>query len=89
MPKRRSSTISTEANLGSGAIGASGSGMSPGIINDLVSRINSRLSETIVVTGDSRARGRNEEIRVSYDEEDEIYIVDSASNQRYFVSGDR
>ena len=54
MPKRRSNTISTEANSGNGAIGASGSGMSPGIINDLASRINSRLSETIVVTGDSR-----------------------------------
>lgn len=48
--------------------------MSPGIINDLASRINSRLSETIVVTGDSRSRRRNEEIRVSYDEEDEKYI---------------
>ncbi len=40
MPKRRSSTISTESNLGNGAIGASGSGMSPGIISDLASRIN-------------------------------------------------
>lgn len=89
MPKRRSNTISTEANLGNGAIGASGSGMSPGIISDLASRINSRLMDTIVVTGDSRSRGRNEEIRVTYDEEDEIYIVDSASNHRYFVSRDR
>ena len=50
MPKRRSNTISTESNSGTGAIGASGS------------------------------RGRNEEIRVTYDEEDERYIVDSASN---------
>lgn len=88
MPKRRSNTISMESNSGNGAIGASGSGMSPGIINDLVSRINSRLSETIIVEGDSRARGRNEEIRVTYDEEEEIYIVDSASNRRYFVSED-
>lgn len=31
MPKRRSNTISTEANLGNGAIGASGSGMSLGL----------------------------------------------------------
>ena len=89
MPKRRSNTISTEANSGNGAIGASGSGMSPGIISDLTSRINSRLMDTIVVTGDSRSRGRNEEIRVTYDEEDEIYIVDSASNHIYFVSRDR
>ena len=88
MPKRRSNTISTEANSGSGAIGASGSGMSPGIISDLADRINSRLSESIVVNGESRSRGRNEEIRVTYDDEDEIYIVDSASNQRYFVSSD-
>ena len=43
MPKRRSNTISTEANVGSGAIGASGSGMSQGIINDLASSINQRL----------------------------------------------
>lgn len=89
MPKRRSNTILTEVNLGNGAIGASGSGMSPGIISDLASRINSRLSETIVVTGDSRSRRRNEEIRVTYDDEDETYIVDSASNQRYFVSRNR
>ena len=88
MPKRRSNTISTESNSGSGAIGASGSGMSPGIISDLSNRINQRLSESIVVNGDSRSRGRNEEIRVTYDDEDEIYIVDSASNQRYFVSSD-
>lgn len=88
MPKRRSNTISTESNSGSGAIGASGSGMSPGIISDLADRINRRLSETIVVNGDSRSRRRNEEIRVTYDDEDEIYIVDSASNQRYFVSRD-
>lgn len=88
MPKRRSNTISTEANSGSGAIGASGSGMSPGIIIDLADRINIRLSESIVVNGESRSRGRNEEIRVTYDDEDEIYIVDSASNQRYFVSSD-
>lgn len=88
MPKRRSSTISTESNLGNGAIGASGSGMSPGIISDLASRINQRLSESIVVNGDSRSRGRNEEIIVTYDDEDEIYIVDSGSNQRYFVSED-
>lgn len=88
MPKRRSNTISMESNSGNGAIGASGSGMSQGIINDLGSRINSRLSETIIVEGDSRARGRNEEIRVTYDEEKEIYIVDSASNRRYFVSED-
>lgn len=88
MPKRRSNTISTEANLGNGAIGASGSGMSLGIINDLAGRINSRLRETIVVTGNSRSRGRNEEIRVTYDEEDDVYAVDSASSQRYFVSGD-
>ena len=63
MPKRRSNTISTESNSGTGAIGASGSGMSPGVINDLASRINNRLSESIVVEGDSRSRGRNEEIR--------------------------
>lgn len=88
MPKRRRNTILTESNSGNGAIGASGSGMSLGIINDLANRINSRLMETIVATGDSRSRGRNEEIRVTYDEEDEIYIVDSASNQRYFVSSD-
>ena len=89
MPKRRSNTIATEANSGNGAIGVSGSGMSPGIINDLESRINSMLMETIVITGESRSRRRNEEIRVTYDEEDEMYIVDSASNQRYFVSRDR
>lgn len=88
MPKRRSNTISTEANGGSGAIGASGSGMSPGIINDLASRINQRLTESIIVHGDSRSRGRNEEIRVAYDVDEDIYIVDSASRQRYFVSGD-
>lgn len=88
MPKRRSNTISTESNSGTGAIGASGSGMSPGVINDLASRVNNRLSESIVVEGDSRSRGRNEEIRVTYDEEDERYIVDSASNRRYFVSND-
>ena len=29
-----------------------------------------------------------EEIRVTYDAEDEIYIVDSESEQRYFVSND-
>ena len=63
MPKRRSNTISMESNSGNGAIGASGSGMSPGVINDLASRINNRLSESIVVEGDSRSRGRNEEIR--------------------------
>ena len=74
MPKRRSNTILTESNSGNGAIGVSGSGMSPGIINDLASRINSRLSETIIVEGDSRVRGRNEEIRVTYDEGEEIYI---------------
>lgn len=89
MPKRRNNTISTEANSGNGGIGVSGSAMSPGIINDLASRINSMLMETIVVTGESRSRRRNEEIRVTYDEEDKMYIVDSASNQRYFVSGDR
>ena len=88
MPKRRSNTISTEVNSGSGAIGASGSGMSPGIISDLANRINQRLEETIIVNGDSRSRRRNEEVRVTYDNEDEIYIVDSASNQRYFVSSD-
>ena len=88
MPKRRSNTISTESNSGTGAIGASGSGMSPGVINDLASRVNNRLSESIVVEGDSRSRGRNEEIRVTYNEEDERYIVDSASNRRYFVSND-
>lgn len=85
---RRRNTISTEANIGSGAIDASGSGMSPEIINDLAGRINQRLTETIVVTGDSRSRRRNEEVRVTYDNEDEIYIVDSTSNQRYFVSSD-
>ena len=88
MPKRRSNTILTESNEGSGAIGASGLGMSPGIISDLANRINQRLEETIMVNGNSRSRGRNEEIRVTYDAEDEIYIVDSASNQRYLVSGD-
>ena len=88
MPKRRSNTISTEANVGNGAIGASGSGMSPGIINDLASRINQRLTDSIIVHGDSRSRGRNEEIRVIYDEDEDIYIVDSESRQRYFVSGD-
>ena len=76
MPKRRSNTISTEANVGNGAIGASGSGMSPGIINDLASRINQRLTDSIIVHGDSRSRGRNEEIRVAYDEDEDIYIVD-------------
>ena len=88
MPKRRSNTILTESNSGNGAIGASGSGMSPGIISDLSNRINQRLEETIIVNGDSRSRGRNEEVRVTYDNEDEIYMVDSASNQRYFVSSD-
>ena len=79
MPKRRSNTISTESNSGTGAIGASGSGMSPGVINDLASRVNNRLSESIVVEGDSRARGRNEEIRVTFDNEEEMYIGDFAS----------
>ena len=79
MPKRRSNTISTESNSGTGAIGSSGSGMSPGVINDLASRVNNRLSESIVVEGDSRARGRNEEIRVTFDNEEEMYIVDFAS----------
>jgi len=51
--------------------------MSPGIISDLSNRINQRLSESIVVKADSRSLGRNEEIRVIYDGEDEIYIVDS------------
>ena len=88
MPKRRSNTILTESNAGSGAIGASGLGMSPGIISDLANRINQRLEETIIVNGDSRSRGRHEEISVTYDTEDEIYIVDSDSNQRYFVSSD-
>ena len=37
MPKRRSNTISTESNSGTGAIGASGSGMSPGVINGVAS----------------------------------------------------
>ena len=88
MPKRRSNAISTEANSGSGAIGASGLGMSPGIISDLADRINRRLSESIILNGESRSRGRNEEIRVTYDDEYETYILDSASNQRYFVSMD-
>lgn len=62
--------------------------MSPGIINDLASRINQRLIDSIIVHVDSRSRGRNEEIRVAYDEDEDIYIVDSASRERYFVSGD-
>ena len=59
MPNRRSNIISTESNLGNGAIGASGAGMSPGIISDLANRINQRLEETMIVNGDSRSRGRN------------------------------
>lgn len=89
MPKRRSDTISTVANSENGAIGASGSGMSPGVINDLADRINSRLMETITVIENSTTRGRNEQVRVTYNEDNESYIVDSASNQRYIVSRDR
>ena len=57
MPKRRSNTISTESNSGTGAIGASGSGMSPGVINDLASRVNNRLSES---------RGSVRKMRISH-----------------------
>ena len=47
MPKRRSDTISVVANNIAGAIGASGSGMSDNIIEQLARRINNRLRETM------------------------------------------
>ncbi len=49
MPKIRSNTISTEANGGNEAIGASESGMILVIINYLVSRINQGLTDSIIV----------------------------------------
>lgn len=60
MPKIRSNTISTEANGGNEAIGASESGMILVIINYLVSRINQGLTDSIIVNWDSRFRGVNE-----------------------------
>lgn len=83
MPKRRSDTISTVANNnggsveGNGAIGATGSGMSPGIINNLAERINERLREPVIVQGYSRTRGRMEDISVRYNEDEDNFTVHS------------
>lgn len=77
MPKRRTETISTVANAGSGAIGATGSGMSPGIINNLAERINERLREPVVVQGYSRSRNRMEDINIQYNENQDNFTVHS------------
>lgn len=77
MPKRRTETISTVANVGAGAIGATGSGMSPGIINNLAERINERLREPVVVQGYSRSRNRMEDINIQYNENQDNFTVHS------------
>ena len=85
MPKRRSDTISTVANSEAGAIGGTGSGMSPGIINNLAERINERLREPVVVQGYSRTRGRMEDINIQYNEAEDNFTVhsDEGGYRRY------
>lgn len=85
MPKQRTDTISTVSNSGSGAIGGSGSGMSPGIIGNLAGRINNRLRQRITVESYSRTRDRSETVTVEYDEDRDRYNVQS-NNEIYTVN---
>lgn len=61
MPKRRSNTI---ANTTEGLIGGSGSGLSEGVINELVNNVNNRFDNIVTVPGLSRTRNRIEDINI-------------------------
>ncbi|WP_283697412.1 amidoligase family protein [Clostridium perfringens] len=61
MPKRRSNTI---ANTTEGLIGGSGSGLSEGVIEELVNNVNNRFDNIVTVPGFSRTRNRIEDINI-------------------------
>ncbi|PWX55374.1 amidoligase family protein [Clostridium perfringens] len=61
MPKRRSNTI---ANTTEGLVGGSGSGLSEGVIEELVNNVNNRFDNIVTVPGLSRTRNRIEDINI-------------------------
>lgn len=84
MPKRRSDTISVVANNIAGAIGASGSGLSNNIIEQLARRVNNRLRETMIVEMESRSRGRIENVTINYRERDNLFDVNSGEGSNEY-----
>lgn len=61
MPKRRNNTI---ANTTEGLIGGSGSGLSEGVIEELVNNVNNRFENIVTVPGLSRTRNRIEDMNI-------------------------
>lgn len=85
MPKRRTNTIATMSAAAGQIIGGSGSGLTENTIDNLVQRVNRRLQDEIIVEGYSRTRGRNEEISVNYDSENDNFNVTSEGGGSHTV----